>query len=221
MIPPPFRPSPRRILTFLIRREHRRPNVKCAFLCALWFGELCQTTSLSRSLYESISIWAAPPKRWAVPALSHYVWWCNIWWKRGKSGKYFGGVWKEANLISSTNCQRVPSELTPSWGQIKPCEPKTHSQYSVLASIRRAVSPVCVCVCVCVCGNRTPVWGRINMYHLFNYYFCFKWRTKAGGTLFMPAVSFIFPSLFYSVGSRYIIRHPSSSNYPPKNTSNT
>lgn len=28
------------------------------------------------------------------PALGHYARWCDIWWKRRKSSKYFEGVWK-------------------------------------------------------------------------------------------------------------------------------
>lgn len=82
--PPPFRPLPRRVLTFPIRREHWRPNVKKKSSRQLFemCRQACESFSLCdfspsphlvdfvkprRSLYDSISVSAArhgfPPKR--------------------------------------------------------------------------------------------------------------------------------------------------------------
>lgn len=74
-------------------------------------------------------------------------------------------------------------------------------------------------MCVCVEIENNSNLRRNQHVPSFQLLF-FKMKNQsthlAGGTLFMPAVPFVFLFLFYSVGCRYIISHTSSSNYPPK-----
>lgn len=114
--PPPFRPLPRRVLTFPIRREHWRPNVKKKiFTSALWDGDDKPVKAFLCVIFLPPPIWSTLSNHVALsmirsafqllatvfrqrdelfPALGHYARWCDIWWKRRKSSKYFEGVWK-------------------------------------------------------------------------------------------------------------------------------